>query len=142
DPDMHLFVEGSIRGGLCQQVVRHVKANNPECPNYNPELPESHILYVDSNGLYAKALSEPLPKSNFEWVDVDIETILKHPIDSPYGYMVEVSVECPPEIHGMIADFPPLSHHDYVNPEELSEYQQNLVERFDLKIGKSKKLLM
>ena len=46
DYDQYLFVERSIRGGLCQQSFRFVKANNAACSDYYPSQPESHIMYL------------------------------------------------------------------------------------------------
>src|SRR5690606_18620531 len=81
DPDMYLFIENSIRGGICQQSLRHIRANNLHCPDFNPLEDESHILYVDANSLYGYAMSQPLPMSNFRWVFVTPDDILNHPID-------------------------------------------------------------
>src|SRR5690606_17910047 len=99
DPDMYLFIENSVRGGLCQQVVKHVRANNPSCSDYNPSEPKSHILYIDTNNLYGFAMSQKLPMRNFRWVTVDSDTLINHPVDDPEGFIVEVDLECPPEIH-------------------------------------------
>lgn len=68
DPNMFLLSEASIRGGVVQQSVRYLRANNPRCPDYNPEAPEASILYVDANNLYGSAMCEPLPVGKYEWV--------------------------------------------------------------------------
>ena len=142
DPDMYLFIENSVRGGLCQQSVKHVRANNSACPDYNPSEPESHILYVCANNLYGFAMSQKLPLRNFRWVDVQSIEIINHPIDDPEGYIVEVDLECPPEIHDNIRDLPLTANHSYVQKEDMSEYHRNLAESLRVKVGKTPKLLL
>lgn len=54
------FVENSIRGGLTVSVKRYAESNDPHSHDYNPNLPESYIVYLDANNLYGLAMSQPL----------------------------------------------------------------------------------
>ncbi|XP_050439984.1 uncharacterized protein LOC126845367 [Adelges cooleyi] len=108
DYDMHLMLEAGIRGGICNSVKRHVKANIPnvEGINYNPDKPTSWLTYFDCVNLYGKAMLSVLPFRNFEWLEdlsLDITTI---PNNSKYGYILEVDVDYPEHLHNDHNDFP------------------------------------
>ena len=52
DIDMLLMVEKGIRGGICQAIHRHAKANNKYMKNYNKDIISSHLMYLDAKSLY------------------------------------------------------------------------------------------
>ena len=52
DIDMLLMVEKGIRGGICQAIHRHAKANNKYMKNYNKDIISSHLMYLDAKNLY------------------------------------------------------------------------------------------
>lgn len=99
DYDMHLFIENGMRGGISMVSKRYSKANNKYLPDYDKNLPSKYIHYLDANNLYGLAMVQPLPTGGFEWDNTDIQTILKHPADDPKGYIVEVDLEYPKELH-------------------------------------------
>ena len=55
--DMLLMVEKGIRGGICQAIHRHAKANNKYMKNYNKDIISSYLMYVDANNLFGWAMS-------------------------------------------------------------------------------------
>ncbi|XP_046382219.1 uncharacterized protein LOC124166465 [Ischnura elegans] len=104
DYDMILMMEKGIRGGISQCVKRYSEANNKHMKEFNPSLDSRYIAYVDANNLYGWALSEPLPKSNFQWIDhVDVMNV---PDNSNKGYILEVDLEYPSELHDLHSDLP------------------------------------
>ena len=70
DPDMYLFIEKGLRGGISMVSHRHAAANNQYMQNYDPEQPTSYLLYLDANSLFAWAMSQPMPTGNFQWVSL------------------------------------------------------------------------
>ena len=50
--DMLFMVEKGIRGGICQAIHRHAKANNRYMKNYNKYVKSSYLMYLDANNLY------------------------------------------------------------------------------------------
>ena len=69
DYDQHLFIEKGMRGGISMVSKRHARANNPAVEGYDPEKPNSSILYLDANNLYGWAMSQALPTGGFRWVE-------------------------------------------------------------------------
>jgi hypothetical protein len=49
DPNMYEMVDRGIRGGISTIIHRHAKANNPGLKNYNPNVENSYIPYLDAN---------------------------------------------------------------------------------------------
>jgi len=113
DIDLCLLTERSIRGGIVQSNIRYMKANNKYLENeqdFNPDEPESYILYLDACNLYGYSLSLPLPTGNFSLVEqpdkVDWSNL---PADSPHGFILECDVEVPDNVHEKPNDLPPLA---------------------------------
>ena len=61
--DMHLIMQDGIRGGKCEAIYYHAKANNKYFKsNFNKDNEkESYITSLDANSLYASAMCYKLP---------------------------------------------------------------------------------
>src|SRR5438132_3576059 len=109
DPDSLLFFESAIRGGVSMITHRHAKANNPEVSGYNSDEAHSYIQYYDANNLYGWAMSQPLPTGDFKFMEIEdfynIDWMLI-PDDAKTGFMLEVFLHYPPELHDMHNDLP------------------------------------
>ncbi|XP_050516328.1 uncharacterized protein LOC126891188 [Diabrotica virgifera virgifera] len=106
DPDMHLFVERGIRGGLSQVCSkRRVHANNKYMVSYDPSKTDSYLMYFDVNNQYGWAMSQYLPFGGFEWTDTNID-VLSIPDDSSEGCILEVDLEYPQHLHDRHKDIP------------------------------------
>ena len=68
DVDMLFMVEKGIRGRICHAMHRYAKANNKYMKDYNKDKEESFLEYLDTNNLYGRAMSEPLPVDGFDWI--------------------------------------------------------------------------
>ena len=66
DIDLLLMIEKGIRGGICQSIFRHAKANNKYMIDYDEKVVSSFLIYADYNNLYGKAMSEKLPVDGFK----------------------------------------------------------------------------
>lgn len=63
------FINGSIKGPICETVCRHLKANCERLRCYNNNYERTHILTADAVGLYPSVLMNSyLPFSDFEFV--------------------------------------------------------------------------
>ena len=74
DPEMYRMIQPNLRGGICHASVRYARANNKYMGAlYNPDAPESFIMYIDATNLYGWAMSQELPYSNYRWMsDIDV----------------------------------------------------------------------
>ena len=144
DHDMHLFVERGIRGGISMVSKRHAKANNPLLTDYDESKPNSYIMYLDANNLYGWAMSKPLPKSGFKWKRVmpTEEEILNKKENAKQGWILEVDLEYPSELHKEHNSYPLAPEKKVVKKENMSDYQNKLIKDLDLKIPNNKKLLL
>ncbi|XP_053201453.1 uncharacterized protein LOC128386445 [Panonychus citri] len=106
DVDMLLMIESGIRGGLTMVSQRYARANDPELPDYNQTESKSKMLYLDVNNLYGYAMSQYLPVDGFEWCDVPLEIVLNTAGSGSVGYILEVDLEYPSELHDSHSDFP------------------------------------
>ena len=132
DPDMYLFIEKGMRGGISMVSHRHARANNPSMENYDPSQPNSFLQYLDAKNLYGWAMSQPMPTAAFQWVDYT-DQILETPAAANHGYILEVDLEYPASLHAEHNDYPLAPEQMAVTKDMMSPYQQKLVE--DLELG-------
>ena len=119
DPDMLLMFEYGIRGGITQSVHKWANANNPYMGcEYDPLQPTNYLQYLDTNNLYGWAMSQPLPTEEFKWVDIEnlkqearelkktIDMMVRNSNNRGVGYVLEVDVKYPRELHDLHNDLP------------------------------------
>ena len=114
DIDMYQMVERGLRGGVSMISHRHAVAS-ADCA----------LIYLDANSLYAWAMSQPLPTTDFEWSDelsgaADVMAIED---DAEYGYILEVDLEYPDSLHGAHNDYPLAPQKMAITRDMLSPYQ-------------------
>lgn len=147
DPDMYLFFEKGLRGGITTAVTKYAKANNPMVPGYDSSKKTSFIVYVDKNNLYGHAMRQKLPHSNYRWAtaeeiaEFNTETLKTFDFDGDTGYAFEVDAYTPKELHDKHSDFPLAPEHRIVPFEELSPYTLELATELNIKPTKNKKLM-
>ena len=127
DYDMHLFIEKGMRGGISMVSKRYAKANNPYLKDYDEEKETSYIQYLDANNLYGWAMCQSLPISDFEWVNTSVDAVLSHPADHNTGYILEVDLEYPKELHDAHDSYPLAPESLKVKTDWMSDYQLNLM---------------
>ena len=65
-----------------------------------------YLQYLDANNLYEWAMSQPLPMGGFRWVEVKPNEIGKLVKRKDKGYLLEVDVRYPMELHDSHNDLP------------------------------------
>ena len=107
DPDMLLMFEQEIRGGITQAVRKYPSANNKYMGDrFDPKSESSYLQYLDTNNLYGWAMSQPLPTGGFKWVDVNPNEISELATRTYKGYVLEVDVSYPKDLHDSHNDLP------------------------------------
>ena len=108
--DMYKFVENSIRGGISMVSTRRAQANNPSFPDtYDANLPNQHLIYLDANNLYGRAISQSLPTHRFRFLQQEEISALKQQDlsdDDEDGYIFEVDLHYPTSLHNQHDDYP------------------------------------
>ncbi|KAJ8949419.1 hypothetical protein NQ318_007519 [Aromia moschata] len=109
DIDMVHLLKRGVRGGISQCSERKHIANNIFLPNYNADEPSSFIMYLDATNLYGHSMSQALPTGGFTWLtenEISTFDITQIPDDGPQGFILEVDVYYPQELHDMHSDLP------------------------------------
>ena len=134
DPDMYIFFENSIRGGISMITHRYSKANNSLLNDYKFDEPNSFIISLDANNLYGYSMVHPMPISSFEWMSMDelnnfdIDQIAA---DSELGYVLEVDLQYPEHLHDKHSDLPLAPEKIQVNENWLSPYCIDLIRKIE-----------
>ena len=102
-----MFIEKGLRGGISYIAKRYAKANNKYMNDYDPKKESTFITYLDMNNLYIWAMSEYLPYGGFKWLkNTDKFDKMSISEKSPIGYILEVDLEYPGELHELHNNFP------------------------------------
>ena len=144
DVDIHLFIEKGIRGGISYIAKRYCRANNEFVRGYDESLEKGFITYWDLNNLYGAAMLEYLPYDKFEWLsDDEIDSIDFNCVsaESGVGYILEVDLKYPSELHDLHNDYPLAPEKMRVNKDILPDYCSSIVEKYDVKVGDVAKLI-
>ena len=104
---MLLMFERGIREGIIQVVHGYASANNKYMGDlYNPNKESSYLQYHDANNLYGWTMSQPLPTGKFKWVEIDLDQISDLTTSKIKGYLLEVDVRYPTDLHDSHNDLP------------------------------------
>ena len=110
-----MFEQG-IRGGITQAVRKYAAANNKYMGDrFNPKSDSSYLQYLDVNNLYGWAMSQSPPTGGFKWVDINPIEISKLATRTDKGYILEVDVSYPKDLHDSHNDLPFLCERIEIN---------------------------
>ena len=139
---MYLFLEKGLRGGISYIAKRYAKANNKYMKNYDPTKPSIYISYLDMNNLYGWAMSGYLPYGGFKWLkNVDGFDVNSISEKSPIGYILEVDLEYPDELHVLHNDYPLAPEKLAIPYDMLSDYCKKIADEYGIKVGDVMKLI-
>jgi len=128
DIEMYTFFERGIRGGMTFTNKHRVRSgitttiDNKQYTN--------HLGYVDENNLYGLAMCQPLPHSEFCWVeDPSVFTrdfILGLDEEGDIGYTLEVDLNYPSHLHHRTSDLPLAPESGQVTEDMFSGFMTSL----------------
>ena len=108
--DILLMVDKGTRGEICNAIHRYAKANNKYMNNYDRDIESSYLEYLDATNLCGLAMSQKLPVNGFEWVEelsqFKEDFTKNYDENSNKGYVLEVDVEYPKNLHNLHSDLP------------------------------------
>ena len=73
---------------------------------YKPAEPTRYLQYLDANNLYGWAMLQPLPTGGFRLVDIHPDEIGELSTVEDRGYLLEVDVAYPRELHDSHDELP------------------------------------
>ena len=142
DIDQYLFFEKGTRGEISYIAKRYAKADNKYMCDYDPNKQSTFITYLDKNNLYGWTMSKYLPYGEFEWLknadELDIMSVNKK---SDVGYILEVDLKYPKELHKLHNDYPSAPEKLTVTNDILSKYCKSIADKYEIKVGHVKKLI-
>ena len=104
---MYLFIEKGLRGGVSYIAKRYSKSNNKYMKKYDHKKPSKFITHIDMNDLYDSTMSGNLHYGGFKRLEnvdnLDVNLISKKRL---IGYILEVDLEHPDELHALHNDYP------------------------------------
>ena len=133
DPDKCMFFEQGMRGRVSYINKRYSKTSK-----------NKHILYLDMNNLCGCAMSQYLLISNFKWVkniDKIEQKLMNIKNNSSTGYVHEVDLEYPKNLHDIHNDYPLAPEKINIPKEWLSKYCLKIASVYNITTGTVKKLL-
>ena len=101
-------------------------------------------LYLDMNNLYGCAMRQYLPISDFKWVKNINETeqkLMRIKSNSSTGYILEVDLEYPDELHDVHNDYPLAPEKIIIQKEWLSNYCLKIANEHNIIVASVKKLV-
>ena len=93
------------------------------------------LLYLDMNNLYGTAMICPLPEKEFDFLlDEQVATfdVMSVSDDGPIGYLLEVDLEYPEQLHDLHGDYPLCAESLIIHPHELSPYTMSLADKLGI----------
>ena len=123
------MIEHGLRGGMTQCSFKKVEANNKHMnENYDKSKPSSCISYLDAKNLYGLAMCRKLPYGDFKWYygRMDEKRVMKYSDVDDIGYILEVVLDYPKELHDLHKDYPLAPEIMCVNDNMLSQVQKDI----------------
>ena len=122
--EMYEMKEAGLRGGMTQTTRKKVEANNKYMgDDYDKQKESSYINYLDANNLYGLSMIQKLPYRNLKWDDKITEDDIINYNNGRTGYILEVDLEYPKELHDLHNDYPLAPEVMNVKSNMLSEKQ-------------------
>ena len=139
---MYLCIEKGLRGGTSYIAKRYARESKKYMKNYDPTKPSIYISYVDINNMHGWAMSSYLPYFGFKWLkNVDSFDVNSVSEKSPVGYILEVDLKYPDELHVLHNDYSLAPEKLAILYDMLSNYCKKIADEYGIKVGDVMKLV-
>ena len=105
NPEMYIFFEKGMRGGVSYISNRYSKANNKYLKSYDAKQESKHIIYLDANNLYGHEISKFLLTSGFKWINPRAFDLNKYTSNSSKKCVLEADLDYPKELRELHSDY-------------------------------------
>ena len=132
DIDKHLLIEKGMRGGISYIAKRYNKANNKYVKDYDSSEKSIYIIYLDTNNSYGWGMSQYLLYGGFKWLNQkEIDKFDENSIseNSSNGYILEVDLKYPNELHQLHNDYPLTPEKLEISNDMLSKYCSDIAKK-------------
>ena len=106
------------------------------------KFPLNHISYFDMNNLNGWAMSSFLPYGGFKWLknidNFDVNSVIEK---SPIGYILDVDLEYPEELHVLHIDYSLAPEKLAIPYDMLSNYCKKIADEYGIKVSDVTKLV-
>ena len=133
DPEMYIFFEKGMRGGVSYISNRYSKANNKYLKSYDPKQESKHIIYLDANKCF--------PTSGFKSIDPKEFDLNKYTSNGSNGYVLEADLVYSKVLRELHKDYLLAPDKIEIKREILSKYQLKNADHYNIPIGNVKKLV-
>ena len=131
DQERFEMIEAGLRGGMTQTPCKKVEANNKYMGDDYDKKESSFKNYLDANSLYGLSMIQRLLYRNPKWDDklTEDDIINYKNNNGRTGYILEVDLEYPKELHDLHNDYPLAPEVMNVKADMLSEKQVEIYKR-------------
>ena len=135
-----------MTGVYCISYIakRDCKANNKYVKGYDKNKDSTFIMYWDVNNLYGWAMTQYLPYDDFKWMSEEEISEINFDLvsgDSNEGYILEVDLEYPSDLHDLHSDYPLAPEKSKVSDDVLSNYCLGIAKKYGIRVGEVNKLI-
>ena len=122
-----MFIDKGLVGGISMIANQFARANNPDLESYDPNTQQTYLMLLDCNNQYGWAMCQYLPTGGFQWVDNVgdddwVNKIMQMDDEGDHGFIFEVDLEYPLELHDDHDTYPLAPEHVEIKSEMLSPY--------------------
>ena len=147
DEEVYKMVASGLRGGMRQVSHRKAEANNKYMEDdYDKSKESSYINYLDANNLYGLAMCKKLPYKDIKFDNILTEEDILNYDNGDLGYILDVDLEYPKELHDKHIDYPLAPQIMNVTADMLSDVQKDIYKQYnfnkDVKDEDTKKLIL
>ena len=130
--EMYEMIEAGLRGGMTQTTCKKVESNNKYMgDDYDSSKDGSYInFYLDAHNLFGLSMIQKLQYRNLEW-DAKITEEHNNYNNGSMGYILEVDVEYPKELHDLHNDYPLAPEVKNVKANVLSDKQVEIYKQIN-----------